>query len=54
MIYGSKYEAILNAVAVPGRVCMEECFVDLIFLLQTDHLFFWVGGGGRGSLLPTA
>ena len=25
MIYSSKYEAIVNAVGVPGRLGMEEC-----------------------------
>ena len=38
-----------NVVAVPGRVGMAECSLDLIFfLLETDHLFFLVGGGGGG------
>ena len=32
----------LNAVAVPGRVGMEECSLDLI----TPLFFKWVGVGG--------
>ena len=51
MVYGSKYEAIpKNADAVPGRVGMAECSLDLIFFkLETDHLFFCLGGGGGGG-----
>ena len=48
MVYGSKYEAIpLNAVAVPGRVGMAECSLDLILVIR-DRPFFsgWVGGRG--------
>ena len=30
-VNSSKYEAILNAVALPGRVGTEECSLDLIF-----------------------
>ena len=34
----------MNAVALPGRVGMEECFLDLIFFkLGTEDLFFWWG-----------
>ena len=46
MVYGSKYEAILeNAVAVPGRVGMAECSLDLIFFNYRQTIFFWLGGG---------
>ena len=48
MVYGSKYEAIpINAVAVPGRVGMAECFLDLMFFLIRDRPLG--GGGGAGA-----
>ena len=50
MIYSSKYETV----AVPGRVVVERCSLDLIFLIrgsycQLDHLGFW---WGRGFFFP--
>ena len=51
MVYGSKYEAIpYNDVAVPGRVGMAECSLDLTFLIR-DRPFVsgWGGGGGAGA-----
>ena len=48
MVSGSKYEAIpLNAVAIPGRVGMAECSLDLIFLIR-DRPFVFLVVGGRG------
>ena len=43
MINSSKYEAV----AVPGRVGMEECSLDLIYFYkgQLDYLVFWLGMG---------
>ena len=58
MVYGSKYEAIpKNADAVPGRVGMAECSLDLIFLNWRQTICFSVWGGGRGAgadFFPTA
>ena len=42
MIYSSKYEAI----AVPGRVGMEECSLDLNFLLGAPRPFVFLVGVG--------
>ena len=28
---------------------MAECSLDLIFKLETDHLFLWLRGGGGGG-----
>ena len=41
MLYSSKYEAV----AVPGRVGVEECYLYLI-LLGSARLFVFSGGGG--------
>ena len=47
MVYGSKNEAIpSNAVAVPGRVGMAECSLDLIFLIGNRPFVFLVRGQG--------
>ena len=52
MVYGSKYEAIpYNDVAVPGRVGMAECSLDLIFLIRDRPFVFLVGGGGGQGLI---
>ena len=42
MVYGSKY----GAVAVPDRVGMAECSLDLIFLIRDRPFVFLVWGGG--------
>ena len=47
MVYGSKYEAIpKNAVAVPGRVGMAECSLELIFLIRDRPFVFLDWGRG--------
>ena len=53
IIYGSKYEAILKMLLVPGRECFEECSLDLIcFKLETNHSVFFLGKGA--DFIPPA
>ena len=37
----------LNSIAVPGRVGVEECSLDLIFLLGAARPFGFLVGEGR-------
>ena len=44
-----------NSAAVPSRVgmdTMEECFLDLIFLLVTARPFGFLGGVGAAVFFP--
>ena len=51
MVYGSKYEAIpYNDVAVPGRVGMAECSLDLI----RDRPFVFLVGGREGLIFSNS
>ena len=54
MIYSSKYEAILKILlAVPGRVGMEECSLEWIFLLGTARPFGFLMWEALLFFLPT-